>query len=313
MKSITGFVIALFIVGGNTTDAGAAVLRSAVTVEADVVRLGDLFADVGDKRDKVVATAPKPGKKARFNASQLQSIARRAKLSWRPESRYMNIVVTRAGHLISTEEIERKIRRSLLKAGLPTDRQIALSKTDLTVNIAPDEKREIRILNPRFTLRSKRFSAIIEIPKGNGGAERIQVNGSLFEVVAVPVLSARVRRGETIRARNVEFVEMRRDAIARNTVIDKDRIIGRSARRLLTASKPIQIGDLRMPVLVAKGKLVTLVLRNKNILITARGKALENGAKGDVIQVANTRSRNTVQGVVVGPNRVAIDFPNAIP
>jgi flagella basal body P-ring formation protein FlgA len=71
------------------------------------------------------------------------------------------------------------------------------------------------------------------------------------------------------------------------------------------------MSDLQMPVLVAKGKLVTLTLKNRHMLITAQGRALENGAKGDVIRVTNTRSRQTVQGVVIAPNQVSMQLSNA--
>ena len=41
-------------------------------------------------------------------------------------------------------------------------------------------------------------------------------------------------------------------------------------------------------------------------MLTVRGKAAEGGAEGDVISVLNEQSKRTVQGVVIGPGRVAI-------
>lgn len=313
MKSIACIVTALFMVVNANEDAAAAVLRQAVTVNADVVRLGDLFADAGEKRNAVVAAAPAPGAKATFNASQLQSIARRSGLTWRPESRYENTVVRRAGRLISASDIVKLIRKSMLKAGLPTDQKIALSKIDFTVHMAPGDNRDIRVTNPRFNIQGRQFSAILEVPHGQARPKRIQVTGKLFEVLEVPVLGRRVSRGETIRVADLDFVKMRRDAVSPNAIIDKRRIVGRTPRRLLHTGKPLQATDLRLPFLVSKGKLVTLTVRNKHMFITARGRALENGAKGDVVRVTNTRSRNTIQGVVDGPNRVTIEHPSTQP
>ena len=128
----------------------------------------------------------------------------------------------------------------------------------------------------------------------------------------MPVLARSIRRGETIRTRDLEFVKKRRKSIGRNTIIDVDQIVGKTPRRYLQTGKPMRMTDLRMPVLVAKGKLVTLTLKNQHMLITAQGKALEDGAKGEVVRVTNTRSRQTVQGVVMGHNRVAIQRSNAV-
>lgn len=313
MKSIICMVTALFIVGTTVDGASASALRTAVTVNADVIRLGDLFVDAGEKRNVVVASAPAPGAKATFSARQLQSIARRSGLSWRPNSRYENAVVRRAGRLISARDIEQTIRKSMLKAGLPADRQVALSKADFKIHMAAGDHREIRVTNPRFNVQGRQFSAILEVPNGTATPKRVQVTGNLYEMLEVPVLARRVPRGETIGIGDLEFVKLRRDAVGRNAVIDKRRIIGRTPRRVLQTGKPIHTNDLRLPYLVSKGKLVMLTVRNKHMLITARGKALENGAKGDVVRITNTRSHSTVQGIVAGPNRVIIDFPGTQP
>jgi flagella basal body P-ring formation protein FlgA len=311
MNAIASLAIALFVAGSVLADARAAVLRPNITVESDVVRLGDLFADVGERSDAVVAPAPAPGGKVVFNAARLQSIARSSGLSWRPQSRYQHAVVVRSGRLVSALDIEYRIRTAMVKAGLPSDRQIALSKPDMTFHVAPDEDRDIRIVNARYNLSGNQFSAIVEVPRGSAGTERIQVTGSVYEELEVPVLARRVQRGETIQRGDLDFIKMRRDAVARNAVIDVAGIVGKEPRRLLTVGQPLRAVDLQMPLLVEKENLVTLVLQNRNMLITAQGRAMESGAKGDVIRVVNTRSRATVQGVVVGPNRVTIQFPGS--
>lgn len=308
MKSAFNLVIALFFLGSGVNDASAAVLRPAGTVNADVVRLGDLFVDAGEKQNSVVAAAPSPGAKLVFNAARLQSIARRAGLSWRPQNRHQKAVITRTGRLISTSDIRKSIQASLIKSGMSADHQIVLSKNNLTFHIAAEDDRNIRIAQTRFNPQAKQFSAIVEVPADRSSQKRIQVTGSVFEVVKIPVPARDIQRGETIRARDLDFIKQRRKTIGRSTVIDINSIIGKTPRRYLQSGKPMRIADLRLPVLVTKGKLVMLTLQNKHMLITAQGRALENGAKGEVIRVANTRSRQTVQGVVTGTNRVTIQL-----
>ena len=311
MKLAANLVIALFFLGSGINDVTAAVLRPAITVDADVVRLGDLFADLGERQNSIVAASPLPGAKAIFNAARLQSIARRAGLSWRPQSRHQKAVIMRTGRLVSSGDIRKLIQTSLIKTGMPADHQIALSKNNLTLHIAAEDNREIRIAQTRYNPQGKQFSAIVEVPSGGSSHRRIQVTGSVYEVVNVPVLARSLRRGETIRARDLDFVKQRRKSIGRNTIIDISRIVGKTPRRYLQTGKPLRMADLRMPILVVKGKLVTLTLKNQHIQITAQGRALEDGAKGDVVRVSNTRSRQTVQGVVVGPNLVAMQLLDA--
>ena len=119
MKLAANIVVALFLVTTAINDASAAVLRQAVTVDSDVVRLGDLFADSGDKRHSIVAAAPSPGANTIYHAARLQSIARRAGLSWRPQNRHQKVVVARAGRLISADEIRKLVFGALMKKGMP--------------------------------------------------------------------------------------------------------------------------------------------------------------------------------------------------
>ena len=310
MKLGTNLVVALFLIATGVSDVTAAVLRQAITVDADVVRLGDLFVDSGDKRHSIVASAPSPGAKFIFGAARLKSIARRAGLSWHPRNRHEKVVVTRAGRLVSADEITKLVQAGLKNKGLQAGYEIALSKNNLTFHIAAEDNRNIRISQTRYNQRGRQFSAIIEVPSDRSSYNRVQVTGSVFKVLEVPVLARSIQRGETIRMSDLEFIKQRRSAIGRNTVVDTSRIVGKTPRRYLQTGKPIRMSDLRMPILVSRGKLVTLTLKNRHMHITAQGSALEDGAIGDVIRVTNTRSRQTVQGVVIGPSQVAMQLAN---
>ena len=61
------------------------------------------------------------------------------------------------------------------------------------------------------------------------------------------------------------------------------------------------------PDLVQRNDTVTLVYEVPGVVLTIRGKAVEGGAEGDVINVLNEQSKRTLQGVIIGPGRVAIN------
>ena len=60
------------------------------------------------------------------------------------------------------------------------------------------------------------------------------------------------------------------------------------------------------PDLVLRNETVTLVYEAPGMVLTIRGRANDSGAKGDVISVLNEQSKRVVQGVIIGPGRVAI-------
>jgi len=306
------YAIAFFIVGAAIDASTAATLRNAVSVERDIIRLGDLFIDAGKHSKTVVANSPAPGRSETFGARQLQNIARRAGLDWYPESRYDRTVVRRPGDLVSTEEIATKLRHALRQSGLPKDQRIKLSKKDLSVYVARGTQNEVRILSPRFNIKNGTFSAKIEIPRGKRGNERLQITGRTYTVVKVPVFSRRLQRNDIIREADLDIIELPLSAVGRNALLNIRDIIGKTPKRLIQNGKQIRSGDLKPPTVVKKGSIVTIVLRTKKMLITARGKAIDDGAKGEVVRVQNTRSRKTIEATVVGPSRVTIGLLGSV-
>ena len=60
-------------------------------------------------------------------------------------------------------------------------------------------------------------------------------------------------------------------------------------------------------ILIKKGKVVTSVYKSKGLQITARAEALEDGAKGQSIEVMNTKSSKKFYATVVDADTVEID------
>jgi flagella basal body P-ring formation protein FlgA len=290
----------------------AATLRNAVSVDRDVIRLGDLFIDAGKHSKTVVANSPAPGRSETFGARQLQKIARRAGLDWYPESRYDRTIVRRPGDLISTDEIVSKLAYQLRQSGLPKNQRIKLSKKDLSVYVARGTQNDVRILSPKFSIKNGNFSATIEIPRGDRGSERRQITGRTFSIIKVPVLARRLQRNDIIREADLDFIELPQSAVGRNALLDTRDIVGKTPKRLIQTDKQIRNGDLKPPTVVRKGSLVTIVLRTKKMLITVRGRAIDDGAKEEVVRVQNTRSRNTIEATVASPSRVTIGLLGSV-
>ena len=61
-------------------------LINNIEVAQNLVKIGDLFTNTGDKAEIEVAYAPEPGKRSVFDARWLFRVARTHKLSWRPLS-----------------------------------------------------------------------------------------------------------------------------------------------------------------------------------------------------------------------------------
>ena len=89
-------------------------------------------------------------------------------------------------------------------------------------------------------------------------------------------------------------------------VSDPGQLIGSEARRALPPGRVLSERDLQAPRLVARGRTVQLVYRRPGLELQALGIAQADGALGELVRVVNLDSRQQLDGVVVGPDRVAL-------
>ena len=283
--------------------ADAASLRAVTTVEDNLVRLGDLFDDLGTGADIAVAYAPAPGRRLTFDAAALMEIARTYRISWRPQSRFDRVIVERAGRVIQKSEMVAKLSEALQAEGMKRHMEVEVFGRNIELSV-PLDTAEIEVRTLSYDAQSGRFTAVIAA--GGDGGFRLPVSGRVYETSPVPVLRRAIMAGEVIRKDDIEIIRTREDRIGRDVVTDPAKLIGTTPRQRLRAGEPIRDNDTRPPVLVARNSTVTIVLQTGYLRLTAQGKAIEDGAKGDTIRVTNLQSKKTIEAVVAGPDFVTV-------
>ncbi len=287
-------------------------LHETAVVNGGYVRLGDLFANTADKADIIVAYAPEPGKRAIFDARWLYRVARSYRLPWRPMSPSDKTVVRRNSHVIGRQEIEDHIMAALIEKGVSSDSQVLLSNRSLRLYVPGDSSATMAIEDLMLDRRSGRFSAIVSAPADDPAARRIRVTGRLHKMTEIPVLRRRMLSKQVIAESDIAWILIRSDRIQHNTVLDANDLIGKAPRRTVRASAPIRAADVRDPIVVEKGTLVTMLLRTPLMMLTAKGRALENGSKGDTIRVSNTKSNTVIEAVVTSSDTVVVRFASRL-
>lgn len=287
-------------------------LRDSALVDGKVIYLGDLFSNAGDKADKALAHAPKPGKRAIYDAHWLYRVAKAYKLNWRPLTNRDTIVVQRSSSIISKEEIAEQLHHVLVEQGADPEMELRFSTRMLNMHVAGEGTFEIGFENVNFDTRTQRFTAIIHAPAGDPTAARKRITGRLHSTTEIPVAARRILKGEIINKSDLRWLKVRTSRLQNDAVSNLDDLIGKTPKRGIREGQPIRASAIRRPILVEKGSLVTIVLRAKKMLLTARGKALQFGSEGDVIRIANTQSNQTIEAEVIGSGRVTVRQPTLI-
>ncbi len=304
-----GLVVALL---AATARAEPTMLRESVVVSGKFVQLGDLFNVSGDKARILVAQAPEPGKRAVFDARWLFRVARAYGLDWRPFSVHDRAVVQRESRVITTEEIEDHILAALMDRGVDPDMHVRLSNRTLRLHVAASEEATLAVENISYDESTRRFAVYVSAPANDLLARRARVTGRLYKMNEVPVLRRRVLAGEIIKKEDIKWINVRVDRIQPNTVLNAEDLIGKTPRRGLRSGVPLRTQQIRRPLLVTKGDMVTIMLKRPGMELSAKGRAIEDGSKGDTIRVANSQSNNIVETVVLGANLVTVEAPSRL-
>ena len=298
----------------KATNTANAQLRAAVVVDGRNVRLGDIFDGAGRHADKVIAYAPAPGRKLTLEAAWLYRVARAYGVRWRPVSRLDQTIVERRSILLDTTQILDAIRAEAhRKAGL-TDASgnqfsdeaidVTLDNRMMQIHLPSDMPATLQIRSLTQDPRTGRFSAVIIAPDLRPGAVRKTITGAIHHLVRTPVLNRRVSAGDIIRKNDIRWLAVRRNRIAPQIILDETKLIGMSPKRPISEDRLIRASEIQPPVLVKKGSRVTVIFQTRNLKLTTSGRALQNGARDDMIRVRTSRSKTIIDATVVSSGLV---------
>jgi flagella basal body P-ring formation protein FlgA len=121
-------------------------------------------------------------------------------------------------------------------------------------------------------------------------------------IVVVP--NRDIARGETIGESDLSYGTIPANTVFTGIVTAIDQLKGMEARRMLRANEVVRTDDVRHPIVVQKGAIVTMTFEAPGVALTASGRAMSEGGVGDTITVQNPASFRMISGIVTGPGAV---------
>lgn len=301
----TAYVFLVAVLMGALPVQAAGDLKTHVIADDPLLKLGDLYENAGDAAHVVVGRAPAPGGRHMLSVSRILKVTQQYGLTI--PAGIDRISIERPGRHLSLDEITDLVDAKLSVYGADASGRVELSGTYSKLFMPIQSVGLPELSNFTFEPRSRRFAGRIDIKDIDGRVTTTRLAGRVVAVVSVPVLRNIVSPGDVISERDLGWTEISTRRVSQNLALGAEQVVGMSPRRVLRPGATIRTTDLRRPVAVAKGALVTMRIRQAYIQITASGRALDDGSLGDVIRVVNPKSHVTVHGVIVGPNQVRID------
>jgi flagella basal body P-ring formation protein FlgA len=284
-------------------------LKSEATITGDIVRIGDLIDHAGIVASVPVFRSPDLGSTGTVSADDVLEAVRKHALIGVDARGVRDVVVTRASRAIPASAVEDAIVRTLatqFDLGSNKDIVVNFARDMRVLYVEPSAKGDLRVAHIDYDLRSGRFDATIEIPSAGGKRSIVQISGRATATVEVATAARTIDRGTVLRDADLIMERRPRAEVGRDAITKPNQAVGLAARSNLQPGRPIRNAELMKPDLVQRNDTVTIVYEVPGVVLTVRGKAADGGAEGDVINVINEQSKRTLQGVIVGPGRVAI-------
>lgn len=304
------FAVALVLAGIGTAAAQAdrPALRASVTVQGDLVRIGDLVENAGPVANAAVFRAPDLGTSGAVSTDRIVDAIRPYQLIDIDTRGLAEVTVARASRGIALDEISDRIADVLsrqYKLGDPRHIGLTFDRPLRTLQVEANATGDLQVLALNYDARSNRFDITLDLPSSAIlHRQPPRFTGTAIETVDVIAVDHPVERGEVLQAS--DLTTLRRPKAQASGITEPAAAIGFAARRPLRPGQPLAAADLMKPEIVSRNETVTLIYQAPGITLTLRGQAQDAGALGDTIGVLNVQTKRVVQGVISGPGRVTV-------
>jgi len=187
--------------------------------------------------------------------------------------------------------------------GLPNSYTINLNPIDTRLKLIRCEQ-AIEAFGPLTNQMSDRMTVGVRCPGAKPWKVYIPVQITRFGYIIVakrPLL-----RGQILDSNSIVRTRFKISGARQAYVYESKHVLGKMLIRAINAGTPIKVNNLRAATIVKRGQEVILIAITASIQVRMGGKALADGAKGDLIRVRNLKTKKVVEGIVTKAGTVKV-------
>lgn len=109
-----------------------------------------------------------------------------------------------------------------------------------------------------------------------------------------------IARGATLAESDLVYGTIPATNVYSGVATSIDELAGMQTRRMLRAGEIVRVDDVRHPILVTKGSIVTMTFEAPGVVLTASGRAMSEGGMGDTVTIQNPASYRQISATVIG-------------
>ena len=198
--------------------------------------------------------------------------------------------------------VDTYVRNTLEVAGIQ-QADVSVSKLDSRLRLTNCDSKLIPYLGNKV-MPVGRFTVGIKCEMPKPWSINVPVDVSVYKTV---LATARpLTRNHIVSAEDIVPIVIKTST---NNVFYFDKpadIIGKVLTRPLAGNKAITPQFIKAQKLVRRGENVMIVATTASIQVSMKGKAMSDGAKGELIEVQNIKTKRVIQGIVARAGVVEI-------
>ncbi|MEN0086801.1 MAG: flagellar basal body P-ring formation chaperone FlgA [Pseudomonadota bacterium] len=302
-----GLFVLIASVGVSVGQTTLPTLRPQATVGDDVVRLGDLVSGTGALAATPIFRSPAPGTTGRLAAQDVALAAYRAGVELVDFNGIETVGVERLANALQRAAIANLLAFEMARVTGEPLSNLKIENAELPISVrhdAGDASVSPQITDLQFDENRGRVTAMLVTRAADRLLTTRLIAAAVVEADTI-VLADALSNGDLIKRADLTLRRLPRTTTI-GAITDPEKIIGQQARRSMVAGSVLRSQDLQAPTLVLRNREVLILLKRGGLALTARGKAMEDGALGDMIEVMNVRSQKILQGTVQRDGTVLI-------
>ncbi|MBT6277861.1 MAG: flagellar basal body P-ring formation protein FlgA [Chromatiales bacterium] len=197
--------------------------------------------------------------------------------------------------LASIRQVAASFAQESAQGTLKGDARVRPGRLDSRLRLAPCEA-PLEAFRPRGGRALGNITVGVRCPGPKLWTIYVPVNISMPGKVLVA--TQYIPRGEHLRAEHVRLEQRDLATLMTGYFSAVESAVGKRLKRPLAMGSVVTPRMLASPKLVRRGTRVTIIVRRPGLEIRAAGKALRDGAAGDVVPVRNLATRRLVEGTV---------------
>ncbi|MGI9387726.1 MAG: flagellar basal body P-ring formation chaperone FlgA [Methyloligellaceae bacterium] len=301
--------VSIFVAQPVAAQQDEPVLRENIVVYSDVVTLGDLFENAATVANIPVFRSPDAGQDGIVTGHRIAAAAHQHGLIWANPGEIDKVAVSRPSRKITPEDLTKLVRGRIAQdLGIKNEGTLDIKLNARTATVHLDSRNTSPLTVQSLDLNNT--SGVFRARIGYSGVSETQTNivvrGRAIEMAELPVPVRPILRNQTIATEDIKVIRIAKARISDGTAQAREDVIGKAAKRRLTANRPMQRSDLEAPKVIKRNTMVEILFVQGGLLLKSEGRALSDAAKGQAVKVLNTQTKRTIEGTAVAAGVVSV-------